>query len=46
MLEADRARVGNRAWATAAYERSRTNRIVRGPVRVVTPLLEASGVVA
>ena len=46
MLEADRARVGNRAWATAAYERSRTNPIARGPLRFVTPLLEASGVVA
>lgn len=46
LLPAERARLGRGVWAGEAYERARRIRLVRNAVRLVAPLLEASGVAA
>lgn len=46
MLSSERARLGALGWASAGYDRARTTPIARGALRVIAPLLEASGVAA
>jgi ubiquinone/menaquinone biosynthesis C-methylase UbiE/uncharacterized protein YbaR (Trm112 family) len=46
MLPSEQARLGSLAWASAAYNRARNAPIARNALRVVAPLLEASGVAA
>jgi len=46
MLPSEQARLGSLAWASAAYNRARNAPIARNGLRVIAPLLEASGVAA
>ena len=44
LLGTERARMATRAWVVGAYDRARGNVVGRRALRVVAPLLEASGV--
>lgn len=46
LLPSERARLGGLAWASTSYNRARTAPIARTALRMVAPLLEASGVAA
>jgi ubiquinone/menaquinone biosynthesis C-methylase UbiE len=46
MLPSEQARLGNLHWASAGYNRARSTVIARSALRVIAPLLEASGVAA
>ena len=46
MLPSEQARLGSLGWASASYNRARTAPLARNALRVIAPLLEASGVAA
>jgi ubiquinone/menaquinone biosynthesis C-methylase UbiE len=46
MMRTERARFADRGWAVSAYDRARAMPLARRALRLVTPLLEASGVVS
>ena len=46
MLPSEQARLGSLGWASAGYNRARNTPIARSALRMIAPLLEASGVAA